>query len=211
MVTSIHTAAKELRAYGGHFLTGDYSPARRTAVLSTIPARASAGVGVRPRHTPVAHGEVSKDFTRIPTMPQPRAIWQYETVHYVAESSLSALSLALTDTDADVNALSAVSLNTLATVQKKSRWQPREHTITERLHIHDVTAIDTVPPLVSHAFGAGKKSDFAFRPSDQLRWWLLQPGRLEFLLWFVGTIFLICTSLLLCLLLLSSLGYLVRH
>lgn len=215
MATSIHAADSKLRAYGGHFLSGDYSPARRTAVRSIIPARASAYpvevVNVRARYTPVTSGEVSKDVTRIPTMPQPRSIWRYETVHYVAESSPATLSLALTTTDAELRNFSAASLIAIVTKQKTTGFQRREHSIIERLHQHDVTAIDTVPPLVSHAFGVRTKHAFLFRPIDQLRWWLLQPGRLEFLMWFVGTIFLICVSILLCLLLLSSLGYLVIH
>ncbi len=33
---------------------------------------------------------------------------------------------------------------------------------------------------------------FVFRPLDNLRWWLLAPGRLEFLIWLGGTILLLC-------------------
>jgi hypothetical protein len=209
MVASIHTADKSLRAYGGHFLTGNYSPARRTAALPVVPARTSAHpaavVNVRSRHTRLANEEASQDLTCIPTMPQPRAIWQYETLHYVAESSLATLSLALTDTDAEAPLLASV------TEQRRSGALRRKHSIIERLYQHDVADVDTVPPLVSHAFGVGIKSAFSLHPIDHLRWWLLQPGRLEFLMWLVGTIFLIGVSILLCLLLLSSLGYLVIH
>jgi hypothetical protein len=215
MVASIHTADKSLRAYGGHFLTGNYSPARRTAALPIIPARTSAYpaavVNVRSRHTRLASEEASQDLTCIPTMPQPRAIWQYETLHYVAESSLATLSLALTDTDAKSTTLAEAPVLTSATAHRRSGALRRDHSIIERLHQHDVADVDTVPPLVSHAFGVGTKHAFSFHPIDHLRWWLLQPGRLEFLMWLAGTIFLIGVSILLCLLLLSSLGYLVIH
>jgi hypothetical protein len=213
MVASIHTADKSLRAYGGHFLTGNYSPARRTDALPIIPARTSAHraavVNVRSRHTRLADEEVSKDLTCIPTMPQPRAIWQYETLHYVAESSLATFSLALTDT-AEPDTLADPLVASVAE-KRRSGALRREHSIIERLYKHDVADVDTVPPLVSHAFGVGIKSAFSLHPIDHLRWWLLQPGRLEFLMWLVGTIFLIGVSILLCLLLLSSLGYLVIH
>ncbi len=215
MATSIHTAKNELRAHGGHFLIGDYSPARRAAARSIIPARASAYPGevvnIRSRHTPLANEDASKDFTCIPTMPQPRSIWHYETVRDVAESSPATLSPALTATDAELRNFSVASPITIVTEPKKAGFQRRERSIIERLQQQDVTDIDTVPPLMSHAFGVGTKKAFPLQPIDQLRWWLLQPGRLEFLMWFVGTIFLMCVSILLCLLLLSSLGYLVIH
>src|SRR5207248_5327030 len=41
-----------------------------------------------------------------------------------------------------------------------------------------------------------------FNPLDRLRWWLLVPGRLEFLLWFSGTVLLMgvtCIFLFICL------------
>ncbi|GER89280.1 hypothetical protein KDW_34420 [Dictyobacter vulcani] len=102
MEHSIHSANKELRAYGGHFLTGTYSPARRSPELPAIPARASAHpvavVKIRPRYPRIAETAEGGDITRIPTMPQSRAIWEYETPHYAAASSLSVLTLAVTDT-----------------------------------------------------------------------------------------------------------------
>jgi hypothetical protein len=213
MATSINTAAElELRSRSGHFLMGEYSPAQRAPERSVVPARTSAHpedvAHVRSRYTGALHGETPNDLTCVPTMPQPRSIWQYETVNYRAESSLSTFSLARTDTDAALSALPSASLMVVEAKQKKYGARQREHSIIERLRKHDVTDIDTVPPLISHAFGAGARDTFPLRPGDKLRWWLLQPGRLEFLLWFVGTIFLICVTVILLLLLLSSLGYL---
>ena len=212
MATPIHTADHEPRSRGGHFLVGEYSPAQRRPTLSLVPARASAHpeeiASIRPRHARVTSGETSKDLTCVPTMPQPRSISQYETLHYTAESSFEMLSVALSDTDVALNALPSASLMVLSAKQKKYGEQPRQQSIIERLRKHDVTDIDTVPPLISHAFGVGAQHTFPLRPGDKLRWWLLQPGRLEFLLWLLGTILLIAVTVILLLLLLSSLGYL---
>jgi hypothetical protein len=215
MATSIQRAGHEFRSRGGHFLVGDYSPAQRASVLSIVPARTSAHpdelADVRSRSARMTYRETSKDFTSLPTMPQPRSISQYETLHYTAESSLARFSLALTDTDAVLDALPSASLMLVSARPKKYGTQQSEHSIIERLRKHDVTDIDTVPPLVSHAFGAGTKHIFPWRTGDKFRWWLLQPGRLEFLLWFVGTICLICVTVILLVLLLSSLGYLTMR
>jgi hypothetical protein len=44
-----------------------------------------------------------------------------------------------------------------------------------------------------------KRNTISFNPIDRLRWWLLRPGRIEFLLWLLGTILLVgvtCTLVL---------------
>ncbi|GER89281.1 hypothetical protein KDW_34430 [Dictyobacter vulcani] len=48
-------------------------------------------------------------------------------------------------------------------------------------------------------------------PIEGLRWWLVHPGRLEFLLWLLGTMLLLCVTVLFTVLLLSNLGYLTFH
>ena len=215
MVTSTQAAGQPFRARGGHFLVGEYSPAHRTSERSPIPARTSAYpteiANVRARHGRTTSGETSKDFTNVPTMPQPRSIWQYETLHdiaeHVAEHSFEKLSVGLTDTDAILHALPSTSYPVVSAKAKRYAAQRDEHSIIERLRTHDVTIIDTVPPLISHAFGAGAKHNVPLRPGDKLRWWLIRPGRLEFLIWLLGTILLICVTAVLLLLLLSSLGY----
>ncbi len=46
----------------------------------------------------------------------------------------------------------------------------------------------------------------AFNVFDRVRWWLLYPNRLEFLLWLVGTVLLISTSVVVILVVLLSAG-----
>lgn len=52
---------------------------------------------------------------------------------------------------------------------------------------------------------AYSSSSLQLNPLDRVRWWLLKPGRIEFLLWLVGTILLIVGSL--ALLLATSLSF----
>ncbi len=42
--------------------------------------------------------------------------------------------------------------------------------------------------------GRKPKANNAFNPLDHLRWWLLHPGRLEFILWLGGTILLVSVT-----------------
>lgn len=46
-----------------------------------------------------------------------------------------------------------------------------------------------------------RQRSFIFNPFDGIRWWLLRPGRLEFILWLAGTILLISVT---CVLLLAT-------
>jgi hypothetical protein len=78
----------------------------------------------------------------------------------------------------------------------------------------DQTVADVPIEMVSWTAGRGAHSLFAqriaqrtsqaipqralaFHPFDRLRWWLLYPGRLEFVLWLSGTLFLLATTCLL--------------
>ncbi|GCE27867.1 hypothetical protein KDA_33510 [Dictyobacter alpinus] len=210
MAKSIHSTNRELRAYGGHFLVGDYSPARRSPKLPTIPARASAHpaavVKIHPRYPRGAGMLAQADMTRVPTMPQTRAVWEYETPHYAASSSLSALTLAITDTVASMRPASQ-SVQFQQETQEEPQVAP-QYSIVERLRRHDYAEFDTVPPLITSPLKAWSASP---HPLEGVRCWLLHPGRLEFLIWFLGTLLLICFTVIFMLLLLSNLGYLTFH
>src|SRR5690349_1400812 len=119
MVKSVYPENKALHAYGGHFLVGEYSPARRSPSLPAIPARASAHpdavVKVRPRYPRWISDLEQEDITRLPTVPQSETIWQFETPRYAAESSLSSLTLAVTDT----NLVAVPAIPRAATIQQR--------------------------------------------------------------------------------------------
>ncbi|WP_201362222.1 hypothetical protein [Dictyobacter formicarum] len=214
MVKSVYPANKEMHAYGGHFLVGEYSPARRSPSLPAIPARASAYpasiVKVRPRYPRWSAALEQEDITRIPTVPQSETIWQFETPHYAAESSLTSLTLAVTDT----NLIARPAISRTATIQQRKGAQQtrkRDYSIVARLHEHHVADIDTVPPLLSSPLEQRRPKAPFLHPIESIRWWLIQPGRLEFLIWLFGTILLIGLTVLFILFVLSSLGYLAIH
>ena len=71
----------------------------------------------------------------------------------------------------------------------------RERDIADR----DIASIDTVPPRQHEPTPA-------FNMFDRVRWWLLYPNRLEFLLWLVGTALLIVVLVAVILMVLLSVG-----
>ncbi|WP_338256177.1 hypothetical protein [Dictyobacter halimunensis] len=231
MVKSVYPVNKEVHAYGGHFLVGEYSPARRSPPLPVIPARASARhaavTKVRPRYPrwmselvqedvtrmPTVQEDVTRmptvqeDVTRMPTVPQPETIWQFETPRYAAESSVASLTLAVTDT----SLVARPAISRAPTIPRQKSVRPaagRDTSIVARLREHHIDDIDTVPPLLSSPVMLHEPGASIRHPIEGIRWWLIQPGRLEFLLWLGGTIVLIGLTVVFVLFILSSLGYL---
>ncbi|WP_126597276.1 hypothetical protein [Dictyobacter aurantiacus] len=214
MVKSVYPVNKEVHAYGGHFLVGEYSPARRSPPLPVIPARASAHPAavtkVRPRYPRWTAEMEQEDVTRMPTVPRPETIWQFETPRYAAESSLASLTLAVTDS----SLMARPSISRVPTVPRQKCVRPvAEHdtSIVARLREHHIDDIDTVPPLLSSPVMLRRPKASILHPIEGIRWWLIQPGRLEFLLWLGGTIVLIGLTVVFVLFILSSLGYLAIH
>lgn len=204
MAKSSRPDRKEFRDSRGRFLQGEYSPAARRASapsITTVPLRASAHpsdvVKVRPKY-PRTYSSVEtleRDVTRIPTMPPPPAIWQYETPQYEAESSLSSLSLAISE----ATRLRSPAIDELDTrpqmpdthfEEEKQRNSKQKYTPPTTQEI-DWTAIKTTPE-----FAGRREVQYASvsSPFDRLRWWLLVPGRIEFILWLCGTLALICVT-----------------
>jgi hypothetical protein len=106
-------------------------------------------------------------------------------------------------------------------------------TLPERLtrpRRYDLADVKTVPPhvrsdvsrldTIEHANsiyiqymdgaknGSGRDNLFILNPLERIRWWLLYPGRLEFLLLAGGTLLLLGSTTLLVLLMVVSLGIL---
>lgn len=216
MAKSSRPDRKEFRDSNGRFIQGEYSPARRATApsMTTVPPRASAYpsdvVKVRPRY-PRAYSvteTLERDVTRIPTMPPAVAIWQYETPQYEAESSLSSLSLAISE----ATRLRSPAIDELDTsppvpdtpsLEEKKRDSKHKYAPTLSSWI-DRTEVKTTPEYVGpqEALDASVSSPF-----DRFRWWLLLPGRIELILWICGTLVLICVTGLLVFMLAVSSGF----
>ncbi|MBA2681550.1 MAG: hypothetical protein H0U76_24520 [Ktedonobacteraceae bacterium] len=207
MAKSSRPDRKEFRDSRGRFLPGEYSPAARRAPappITTVPPRASAHpsdvVKVRPKY-PRTYSNVEtleRDVTRIPTMPPPPAIWQYETPQYEAESSLSSLSLAISE----ATRLRSPAIDELDTrpsvfdtyaTEEEQRNNEQQYASPTTQEI-DWAAIKTTPE-----FARRRETQYVSTssPFDQFRWWLLAPGRIEFILWLCGTLALLCVTALL--------------
>ena len=213
MARSSRLDRKEFRDSRGRFLQ-EYSPAARRASapsITAVPPRASAYppdvVKVRPKY-PRTYSNVEtleRDVTRIPTMPPPPAIWQYETPQYEAESSLSSLSLAISE----ATRLRRPSIDELDTrpqmldtnSEEEKRRNSKQKYATPTTQEIDWTAIKTTPE-----FAGRREAQYvsASSPFDRFRWWLLVPGRIEFILWLCGTLALICVTALLLFMLTAS-------
>ncbi len=217
MSRSSQPSRKELRDSGGRFIQGEYSPALRrppAPPTTTIPPRASAHpsdvVKVRPRY-PRAYSSsietLDRDVTRIPTMPPKAAIWQYETAQYEAESSLSSLSLAISES----TRLQSPAIDELDTsppmpdslLERKNRNGKHSYPPPTSQGI-DRTEIKTAPEFVGQQ---GAIEAAVSRPFNRFRWWLLVPGRIELILWICGTVLLICITGLLVFILAVSTGF----
>jgi len=240
MTRSIYPAEKRIRAHGGRFLTGKYTPARRSPGLPVvhaatrraptsfaIPHRASAYpaniVRVHSRYTYIndCQGEApSIDVTRVPTLPRNPSV-PVATTATVA-TVVSAESIMRSSNRLAGRAKKGeLGLNQPLEIEKEQTLQHQAYidktgiykalkrpalTASERSLVTarppDVSEIETFPPLLTHI--EVKKR---FQPVEQIRWWLLQPGRLEFLLWLCGTIILIGVTSCMILFICISLGY----
>jgi hypothetical protein len=141
-------------------------------------------------------------------MPPPPAIWQYETPQYEAESSLSSLSLAISEaTRLRSPAIDELdtrpSVSDASSVEEK-QWKSGQKDPSPTTQEIDWAAIKTTPEFAGRhqAQYASVSSSF-----DRFRWWLLVPGRIEFILWLCGTVALICVTALLVFMLLASNGF----
>lgn len=149
-----------------------------------IPPRASAypaGVArVRSRYPHTYTTSADVDVTRLPTWPQPPEFTQIDTD-------------TLTETSPT---LPTVSTTRSPTPIDEIATQPQgPGTSTHYHHIYTdyaLAAIDIMPPAPLHTQQQrAYKRSFAQRRLDHLRWWLLGPGRIEYLFWSGGTVLLL--------------------
>ncbi|GAC1621071.1 MAG: hypothetical protein NVS4B9_12120 [Ktedonobacteraceae bacterium] len=158
--------------------------------------------------------KLGRDVTRIPTMPPATAIWQYETPRYEVESSLSSLSLAISEATRlhhppidEIKTIPQVS-KALSTEERRGsgsgRGGRREYTPVTTQSI-DIAELKTAPEFVQRQ---DVLQASILHPFDRFRWWLLAPGRIEFILWIFGTVVLLCVTVILVFMMVASMGLL---
>lgn len=230
MARYVYARPQEARiARGGRGRFVSRPEVKKQTSVTPIPLRSSmypsAVAKVSSRYTGIsgATGDVAQRPTvpQLPVTPVPiersRAVWEYDSPHYAASSSLSSLSLALTDganavphtklanpgiSSSAVRLLSPVTpplsrLNSPErhTQQLRISRMPREVSPIVRERPLDIAEMPTFPPLITGSQVVARPG--LWKPLDTLRWWLLAPGRLELLLWICGTVLLVlCTALL---------------
>jgi hypothetical protein len=157
------------------------------------------------------------DIAGIPTTPH-STIWQYTSPHYEAESSLSSLSLVASDAVTRARSTRARAIEEIDTQPPRKPMRPAERDEATATVIMPGVPAQPVAPRrqqepASWTAGRGANSLYARRiveperkrgyarsrprPFESLRWWLLFPGRIEFLLCVMGALLLIALSVLL--------------
>ena len=222
MAKSIYPSHRIVRASRGRFVNGVYSPARRTLSTQTtsrprqrtsvVPPRSSAYpinvVKVRPRHIYI--NEVPAiDVTRVPTIPEAVEFEDTRQLAVVNKPQATVVKNTLDDPMiwVDPPAFEKILPQKLPREKISSPTRQPQANVSAimRMPPRDIEEIETFPPLISHI--VRKKYSRFSRCVENLRWWLLHPGRLELLLWVSVTIVLIiCTSLLM-IFLAARLGY----
>jgi hypothetical protein len=83
--------------------------------------------------------------------------------------------------------------------------------IQEKLSEHDTMMLYRDELVKETGLGTASRHSparrTAFHPIDSLRWWLILPGRIEFLFWLGGTLLLVCFSALFAFAIASNLGH----
>lgn len=142
-------------------------PSRPTGRQTHVPPRASAHpsshVKIRPMYPRMpTNGPEPEDVTRVPTQP-PATSWKYESPFYEAESSLSALSVAISEfsplsprTDPAIGGPDPLSPEIKRSYGAENSPPGRRRAVTDRLpSAHqpalDISEIDTSPPYIAHA------------------------------------------------------------
>src|SRR5579862_2983502 len=201
-----------------------------------IPPRASArpngNVRVRPMYPRVqAREEELEDISAVPTQP-PATAWKYESPFYEAESSLPALSVAISEfsplsprTDPALGGPDPLSpeVQRPSIEEHSPATNRRQKVVTDRLSAaqeSDIAEFDTYPPAraaqpsmvqmspasnvqmglngsvpslpgIFPAVSKLRSGQGAMSLWDSLRWWLLYPRRIEFVLWVSGSLLLL--------------------
>lgn len=154
----------------------------------------------------------AEDVTRLPTRPSGESAERCEaSAIFMTESSLQVLSLILAETSPALSSVNVESPPSGAEaheqalrretpvppallipampnpqVTRNDRTTRVNSTIAmQRRRDRRASQAELVLPSWPHA-----KGQFKFGRPDALRWWLLYPGRIEFLLWLLGSLLL---------------------
>ncbi|HTI13354.1 MAG TPA: hypothetical protein VL461_02140 [Dictyobacter sp.] len=196
------TFAYGLGSQRGRFMQDIYSPAMKGRPYSPIPRRASAhpSVAVKRRFyladASQRRASIYQDITRMPTAPDPcDALPCQHDARLGKNRTFNLREVACADQDRSERDQLLVEIPTQPT-QKSAQYI--DEIPTQEMHSKTVLAENdrqvsfSAPLLVK----------------DRIRWWLLYPGRLEFILWSLGAIFLVCMTAGLGILLALALGFL---
>ena len=155
-------------------------PPSASAAPAAPSARPGNSVKVRPKYSrPNPQPMQENDVKGMPTVPPP-SMWQYESPTFEVESSLPALSLVV-DVPTHPEPAFSSKLKLASEDTDPSSW----------------TAGGVGASAYARRIAGGEregrkpKANTTFNPVDHFRWWLLHPGRLEFILWLAGTILLV--------------------
>lgn len=140
------------------------------------------------------------------------SVWQYESPHYEGGGSLPALSLLVAETPTRPQPAAAAARITrrLPRIDEVDTVPPSNEPASRAL-VPVTQQADVMPAYSSSSsWTAGEAADspharriaarsrskrhhrsLALHPLDHVRWWLLRPGRIEFMLWLGGTILLV--------------------
>ena len=143
-----------------------------------------------------------------PSMPRQQArrsgqppIWQQDSPNYEGASSVPSLSLIISDTPTQPYIENAISENAVSQTSVQSGIDKIDTLPSRSLPVQqggsahsELTERTAALEMSHHATLFSKWYARNVNPLDQLRWWLLHPGRIEFILWFAGAILLISVT-----------------
>jgi hypothetical protein len=130
-----------------HINTKSRIVSRSTPIPPRASAHPEAVVKVQPRYPRTYQAPTDDDITRHPTTPSP-VMWQYETSHYVAESSLASLSLFTPQQTPCPPSVAAPSIDALDTQPSVASMQHRKRPETD-VSSRDLADVDTAPPAIA--------------------------------------------------------------
>ncbi len=161
------------------------------------------------------------DVTRIPTTPHWQArsaeqppIWQYESPDYEIESSVPSLSLIVSEMPThssieEIDTRPALPVEQASPVREETPFYAPNRSVAQYVNVPFGGRAEEAQDKEARAKKAArlqvasalemyrspripaKRRSRGRNPLDRMRWWLLYPGRIEFILWLCGTVLLI--------------------
>jgi len=161
------------------------------------------------------------DVTRMPTTPHWQArneeqppIWQYESPDYEVESSIPSLSLIVSEIPThssieEIDTRPALPVQQASPVREETPFYAPNRSVAQYINVpfggraEEARDKEARAKKTARLQGAralemykspripAKRRSRGRNPLDHVRWWLLYPGRIEFMLWLCGTVLLI--------------------